>query len=97
MGELPLLRFCWLERHDLGDLFWRIVYSGCIWFGISLYAVFIALVILQLVLGGVMKREVAYLQKDAKKVDLTPWAPAPYVGVGLVTTVVVLYAMLAIL
>ena len=60
-------------------------------------AVFIALVILQLVLGKFMKREVAYLQKDAKKVDLTPWAPAPYVGVGLVTTVVVLYAMLAIL
>ena len=60
-------------------------------------AVFVTLVILQLVLGKFMKREVAYLQKDAKKVDLTPWAPAPYVGMGLVTTVVVLYAMLAIL
>ena len=64
---------------------------------ITLWAHLYCLVILQLVLGKFMKREVAYLQKDAKKVDLTPWAPAPYVGVGLVTTVVVLYAMLAIL
>lgn len=58
-------------------------------------AVFVFLVILQLTLGIQMKRESAYVQRDAKKVDLTPWKPAPFVGGLLVLTVLILYFSLA--
>ena len=58
-------------------------------------AVFAFLVILQLVLGSKMKRESAYVQQDAKKVDLTPWKPAPIVGAVMIITVLILYISLA--
>lgn len=58
-------------------------------------AVFVFLVVLQLVLGQFMKRDTAYVQQDAKAVDLTPWKPAPIVGGILIVTVLVLYISLA--
>lgn len=58
-------------------------------------AVFVLLVILQLVLGISMRRSEPYVQQDAGLVDLTPWKPAPIVGGALVITVLVIYAILA--
>lgn len=60
-------------------------------------AVFVGLLILQLILseGAGMKRSEAYVQQDAKAVDLTPWKPAPIVGGLLVLTVLGVYLALA--
>ena len=56
-------------------------------------AVFVGLVILQLLLGGAgMKRSEPYVQQDAKAVDLTPWKPAPVIGAGLILLAVGIYA-----
>ena len=57
--------------------------------------VFVGLLVLQAVLGSFMKRDTPYVQKDAELVDLTPWAPAPYVGAGLIASVVAIYAYFA--
>jgi solute:Na+ symporter, SSS family len=53
--------------------------------------VFVLLLILQAALGTKMKRSEPYVQKDAGLVDLTPWKPAPYVGAGLIFTVIGIY------
>ncbi|MEZ5329744.1 MAG: solute:sodium symporter family transporter [Verrucomicrobiales bacterium] len=53
--------------------------------------VFVSLIILQAALGTVMKRSEPYVQKDAGLVDLTPWKPAPFVGAGLIVTVIGIY------
>ncbi|MDF1858822.1 MAG: solute:sodium symporter family transporter [Verrucomicrobiales bacterium] len=58
-------------------------------------AVFVGLIILQLILGTFMKRDTDYVQSDAKVVDLTPWKPAKVVGGIMVTTVLILYLVLA--
>lgn len=59
-------------------------------------AVFASLVVLQLVLGAIgMRRETPYVQEDAKAVDLTPWAPAPFVGGLLVASVIGIYIYFA--
>ena len=59
-------------------------------------AVFVFLIILQLVLGMIgMRRETAYVQQDAKLVDLTPWKPAPIVGGAMIVIVLTLYLLLA--
>lgn len=58
-------------------------------------AVFAFLVILQLVLGKFMKRDTAYVQTDAKAVDLTPWKPAKLVGGIMIVSVLCLYLILA--
>jgi len=58
-------------------------------------AVFVFLIVLQFVLGIGMKRETAYVQQDAKLVDLTPWKPAPLIGGTLIVIVLVLYLLLA--
>ena len=55
-------------------------------------AVFVFLVVLQLVLGATgARRETPYVQVDAKLVDLTPWKPAPYVGGFLVIFAAAIY------
>jgi SSS family solute:Na+ symporter len=58
-------------------------------------AVFVGLIILQLVLGTFMKRSEAYVQVDAKAVDLTPWSLAKPVGGLLIAAVLILYLALA--
>ena len=59
-------------------------------------AVFVSLLVLQIVLGECgMKRPSAYAQQDAKAVDLTPWKPAPVVGVGLCLLAFGIYAFFA--
>jgi SSS family solute:Na+ symporter len=59
-------------------------------------AVFVFLIVLQLVLGSVgMKRDKPYMQKDAKLVDLTPWKPAPVVGVALIAFAIGVYVFFA--
>jgi len=58
-------------------------------------AVFAGLLILQTVLGMFMQRETAYVQQDAKVVDLTPWKLAKPVGFGLIAVVLVIYAVFA--
>lgn len=58
-------------------------------------AVFAFLIVLQLMLATRMRRETAYVQKDAKLVDLTPWKPAPLVGGVLIVLVLLLYLALA--
>jgi SSS family solute:Na+ symporter len=74
-----------------GDTIGAVFGSGYHFMG----AVFLGVVILQLVLGTKMKREEPYVQQDAKVVDLTPWKPAPIVGGALIVTVLVLYIALA--
>ncbi|MEM8680323.1 MAG: solute:sodium symporter family transporter, partial [Planctomycetota bacterium] len=60
-------------------------------------AVFVSLIVLQLVLGAVgMKRDTPYEQQDAKAVDLTPWGPAPVVGGALCLLAIGLYAFFAL-
>lgn len=58
-------------------------------------AVFLGLVIFQLILGTFLKRSAPYVQQDAKLVDLTPWKPAPIVGGIMIAVVLVLYLALA--
>lgn len=59
-------------------------------------AVFVFLIILQLLLSMAgMRRETAYVQQDAKLVDLTPWKPAPIVGGAMIVIVLTLYLVLA--
>lgn len=58
-------------------------------------AVFVFLVILQLLLGSRMRRSTPYVQQDSGKVDLTPWKPAPFVGAILVIVVLTIYIVLA--
>ena len=57
--------------------------------------VFVSLLILQFILGLFMKRDTAYVQQDAKVVDLTPWKLAPVVGGLLVVSVLIIYFLLA--
>ena len=58
-------------------------------------AVFATLLVLQLILGGFMKRPTPYVQQDAKVVDLTPWKHAKKVGAALIVLVLALYAAFA--
>ncbi len=60
-------------------------------------AVFIGLIALQAALtyAAGMKRSEAFVQQDAKAVDLTPWKPAPIVGGLLIVIVLGLYVALA--
>jgi SSS family solute:Na+ symporter len=58
-------------------------------------AVFVFLIILQLVLGSFLKRDEPYVQEDAGLVDLTPWKPAKVVGALLFIVVLTLYLSLA--
>ncbi len=58
-------------------------------------AVFATLLVLQLILGGFMRRTTPYVQHDAKVVDLTPWKHAKVVGVSLIVLVLALYAAFA--
>ncbi|MFT7630046.1 MAG: SSS family solute:Na+ symporter, partial [Mariniblastus sp.] len=59
-------------------------------------AVFVFLIVLQLVLGGTgMKFDKPYIQKDAKVVDLTPWKPAWFVGGILILLAGGIYAYFA--
>lgn len=74
-----------------GDFIGNVFGSGYHFMG----AVFVFLVILQLVLGLKMKRSTPYVQADAKVVDLTPWKPARLVGGILIATVLIIYALLA--
>jgi len=74
-----------------GEMIPKVFGSGYHFMG----AVFVFLVVLQLVLGQKMKRATPYVQADAKLVDLTPWKPAPIVGAILVGTVLILYLLLA--
>lgn len=57
--------------------------------------VFLSLIILQAILGTFMRRDSPYVQRDAGLVDLTPWAPAPYVGIMLILSVLGIYAWFA--
>jgi solute:Na+ symporter, SSS family len=74
-----------------GEMIPKVFGSGYHFMG----AVFVSLVVLQLVLGQKMKRATPYVQADAKLVDLTPWKPAPIVGAILVGTVLIIYLLLA--
>lgn len=74
-----------------GDWITNIFGSGYHFMG----AVFLFLVILQLLLGIKFKRTTRYVQADAQVVDLTPWKPAPVVGGVLVAVVLILYLSLA--
>ena len=69
------------------------------WFGSGFHfmgAVFVFLIALQLILSAAgMRREKAYVQQDAKLVDLTPWKPAPVVGGAMILIVLTLYLVLA--
>lgn len=58
-------------------------------------AVFVGLVVLQLVLGSFMKRDSPFVQEDAGVVDLTPWKPAPIVGGAMIVIVLAVYIALA--
>ena len=58
-------------------------------------AVFVGLVILQLLLAQKMKRDTPYVQTDAKAVDLTPWKHARLVGGLMVVMVISIYIALA--
>ncbi len=59
-------------------------------------AVFVLLVVLQIILGQtIMKRDVPFVQKDAKVVDLTPWKPAKIVGGALITLSLLIYIVFA--
>lgn len=57
--------------------------------------VFASLIILMLVWGAVAPRAEAYVQEDAKVIDLTPWPYAYPVGIGLVISVLGLYLYFA--
>lgn len=74
-----------------GDFITEVFGSGYHFMG----AVFVFLVVLQLVLGTKMKRSTPYVQADAKVVDLTPWKPAPFIGGALIATVLIIYLLLA--
>ncbi len=74
-----------------GDIVTKTFGSGYHFMG----AVFAVLVFLQLLLAQFMKRETAYVQVDAKVVDLTPWKHAPLVGGCLIVTVLIIYAILS--
>jgi SSS family solute:Na+ symporter len=58
-------------------------------------AVFVGLIALQLGLAKFagMSRSEAYVQQDAKAVDLTPWKPAPIVGGLLIAFALGLYIL----
>ena len=59
-------------------------------------AVFVLLVSLQLILSQIgFRRETAYEQIDVHAVDLTPWKPAPFVGVMLCLCAISVYAYFA--
>lgn len=54
------------------------------------------MVVLQIILGQtIMKRDVPFVQKDAKVVDLTPWKPAKIVGGALITLSLLIYIVFA--
>jgi SSS family solute:Na+ symporter len=60
-------------------------------------AVFIGLIILQLLLGALgMRRSEPYVQRDVGAVDLTPWRAAPYIGSALILLAVSIYVFFAI-
>ena len=75
-----------------GDFIAQTVGSGYHFMG----AVFLILVILQLILGQFMRRESAYIQQDAGVVDLTPWKHAKLVGGFLIGTVLLIYLLLSL-
>lgn len=58
-------------------------------------AVFVALIALQLSLAKFagMSRAEPYVQQDAKAVDLTPWKPAPIIGVILIAFAMGIYIL----
>ena len=60
-------------------------------------AVFVGLLVLQFALSQIpgMRRSEAFVQQDAKAVDLTPWKPARPVGAIMIVVVLGLYIWLA--
>lgn len=54
---------------------------------------FVICVIIMLVAGKIAPREVAYVQRDVKEVDLTPWKYAKPVSSVIVTSLVYLYVV----
>ncbi len=58
-------------------------------------AVFAYLVILQLVIGEVSPRDEEFVQADVGAVDMTPWVHAKKAGIGLIVSVLVIYALFA--
>ena len=59
-------------------------------------AVFAGLIVLQLSLGAVgLRREQPYEQVDSGAVEMTPWKPAPAVGMALVVFALAVYAVFA--
>jgi SSS family solute:Na+ symporter len=60
-------------------------------------AVFVSLIVLQLVLGALgLRRAEPYQQRDVGAVDLTPWKAAPVVGCGLIGLAIGVYVLLAL-
>ncbi|MCA9081271.1 MAG: solute:sodium symporter family transporter, partial [Planctomycetaceae bacterium] len=58
-------------------------------------AVFVSTILLMLLIGVVKPRETPYVQQPSGAVDLTPWKPAWFVGLGLVLVVFAIYAAFA--
>ena len=84
------------QKNETGEIVvngWKadIFQSGFHYMG----AVFAGCLILQFILGQVMKRDTQYVQADAKAVDLTPWKHANKVGAALIVVVLALYAAFA--
>ncbi len=84
------------QKNETGEIVvngWKadIFQSGFHYMG----AVFAGCLILQFILGQVMKRDTQYVQADAKAVDLTPWKHANKVGAALIVLVLALYAAFA--
>ena len=78
-----------------GDEGWLASYFGSGYHYMG--AVFVALLIIQALLGALgMKRDSPWVQKDAKAVDLTPWRPAPIVGGLLVAFAMAIYVYFAL-
>lgn len=57
--------------------------------------VFLLSVVTLLILGKWIKRAEPFEQSNSEAVDLTPWAPARWVGCALVMTVVTIYLLFA--
>lgn len=74
-----------------GGLVDRVFGSGYHFMG----AVFVGVVLLQLVLARSMKRDTPYVQQDAGVVDITPWPLAKPVGIALIVLVLGIYAFFA--
>jgi solute:Na+ symporter, SSS family len=58
-------------------------------------AVFVFLIAMMLVIGAIKPRETAFVQEDAKAVDMTPWKLAMPAGIALLVIVIIIYASFA--